>query len=153
MVPWSNRLYYYDEATAREVAVYPAPGSSEYDSYWRPFLVDFKAHLTAKGWFNMTNVAMDERSLTDMQAVINLVKSAAPGLGIALAGGWYPSIASDVRDYCIAFGGIPGDITAQAASRRAGRAEYYFLCLLRATRNPNSFVYSHPRKASGWAGM
>jgi hypothetical protein len=150
MVPWSNRLYYYDEATAKEVAVYPAPGSTDYDSYWRPFLVDFKTHLTAKGWFNMTNVAMDERSLSDMQAVINLVKSAAPGLGIALAGGWYPSIAPDVRDYCIGFGSIPGDVTAQAASRRAaGQNTTCYVCC--GDPSPNSFVYSPPAE-SVWLG-
>lgn len=150
MVPWNNTIYYDDVATGQEVSVSIAPGSLQYESYWRPFLVDFKAHLQTKGWFNMTNVAMDERSLSDMQAVINLVKSAAPGLGIALAGGWYTSIANDVRDYCIAFGGIPGDITAQAAARRtAGQNTTFYVCC--ADPHPNSFVYSPPAE-NVWLG-
>lgn len=150
MVPWSNRLYYYNESTGQEMAVYPAPGSAEYDSYWGPFLTDFKTHLTAKGWFNITNVAMDERSLSDMQAVISLVQSAAPGLGIALAGGWYTSIESDVRDYCIAYGSIPSDITSQAATRRAaGKNTTFYVCC--ADPSPNSFVYSPPAQ-NVWLG-
>jgi hypothetical protein len=150
MVPWNGTIYYYDEATAREVSVSLAPGSSQYNSYWQPFLVDFKTHLQLKGWFNLTNVAMDERSLSDMQAVINLVKSAAPGLGIALAGGWYPSIAGDVRDYCIAFGGIPGDITSIAASRRqVGQNTTFYVCC--ADPHPNDFVYS-PSAENVWLG-
>ncbi|MDE6645582.1 MAG: hypothetical protein K2J97_05810, partial [Muribaculaceae bacterium] len=62
MVPWNCELEYFDEAKGEKVTVVAEPGTEIFGEIWEPFLLDFKKHLGEKGWLEITNIAMDERS-------------------------------------------------------------------------------------------
>jgi hypothetical protein len=102
MIPWNLKFYYHDEALGKDTAMIAKPGSAEYEAHWRPMLVDFARHLKEKGWFNKTTIAMDERSMEDMQKAIAIIKSADNDFKISLAGNYHPQIAKDLFDYSVA---------------------------------------------------
>ncbi|MBJ7883126.1 hypothetical protein JEM65_21110, partial [Gelidibacter salicanalis] len=78
MVPWGNEFYYFDEATNQEVKLKAAPGTEAYEDLWKPFLIQFKAHLEQKGWNKITRIAMDERGPEEMKAMLKLLNQHAP---------------------------------------------------------------------------
>jgi Domain of unknown function (DUF303). len=150
MVPWGNRIFYYDENTDTEIAASATIGSSDWEAYWRSFLSSFYEHLIQKGWLSKTNIAMDEVAEADMAASTGLIKSIAPGLNIALAGYWHPAIEPELRDYSIGLGYLPANITDITEARRmAGKNTTFYVCC--ADPSPNNFVYSPPAE-SIWLG-
>lgn len=75
IVPWENRVIYYDEALGRDVEEKHYPGSSGWTNLWDPFLTDFVNHLDEKGWFDMVYIAMDERPVAQMIPALDLIDS------------------------------------------------------------------------------
>lgn len=103
MVTWDMSFIYYDEALDKETSFKTEAGSREYNEYWTTMLTDFTKHLKSKGWFNITAIAMDERPVESMKAVISLLRQIDPAWRIALAGDTYhPEIEKDIYDYSIA---------------------------------------------------
>lgn len=145
MLPWNNELHYYDAAADRIVEVRANPGTPEFEAMWRPFLRDFEAHLDAKGWLGKCCVAMDERSPETMDAAIGLLRSAAPGLGIAMADNHasYKRYA-DLDDVCVQIDCRVADEDL-ARRRRDGLLTTYYVCCSSAF--PNTFTFSEPWEA------
>ena len=85
LLPWNNELEYYDAATNSIITVVADPGTVVFKELWAPFLTDFTKHLTEKGWLEITNIAMDERSPEMMSEAVKLLEEYAPNLGISLA--------------------------------------------------------------------
>ena len=52
-------------------------------------LKDFTQHLKEKGWFTSTSIAMDERKLPDMLAVIKIIREIDTNWKISLAGAYH----------------------------------------------------------------
>lgn len=73
MIPWDNRIIYFDEAQNRDVQEKPSPGSVRWNELWNDFLDEFVIHLDEKGWFEKTYIAMDERPLSTMIPVLDLL--------------------------------------------------------------------------------
>lgn len=145
MLPWNNELHYYDAAADRIVEVRANPGTPEFEAMWRPFLRDFEAHLDAKGWLGKSCVAMDERSPETMDAAIGLLRSAAPGLGIAMADN-HASYKryTDLDDVCVQIDCRVADEDL-ARRRRDGLLTTYYVCCSSAF--PNTFTFSEPWEA------
>lgn len=145
MLPWNNELHYYDAAADRIVEVRANPGTPEFEAMWGPFLRDFEAHLDAKGWLGKCCVAMDERSPETMDAAIGLLRSAAPGLGIAMADNHasYKRYA-DLDDVCVQIDCRVADEDL-ARRRRDGLLTTYYVCCSSAF--PNTFTFSEPWEA------
>lgn len=145
MLPWNNELNYYDAAADRIVEVRANPGTPEFEAMWGPFLRDFEAHLDAKGWLGKCCVAMDERSPETMDAAIGLLRSAAPGLGIAMADNHasYKRYA-DLDDVCVQIDCRVADEDL-ARRRRDGLLTTYYVCCSSAF--PNTFTFSEPWEA------
>ena len=153
MVPWNCELEYYDEATDALITVVAEPGTEVFTAMWRPFLVDFKAHLEAKGWLSKTNIAMDERSPEAMDAAVELLTECAPEMGFAIAD-MHQSYKRylNMRDVCVAQE-QPAD-HADILSRRAeGFTTTFYICCNPAF--PNTFTTSQPFEAEllGWYGL
>lgn len=153
MVPWNCELEYYDEATDALITVVAEPGTEVFTAMWRPFLVDFKAHLEAKGWLSKTNIAMDERSPEAMDAAVELLAECAPEMGFAIAD-MHQSYKRylNMRDVCVAQE-QPAD-HADILSRRAeGFTTTFYICCNPAF--PNTFTTSQPFEAEllGWYGL
>ncbi|WP_302237352.1 glycoside hydrolase domain-containing protein [uncultured Alistipes sp.] len=145
MLPWNNMLHYRDAATGQYVDVKADPGTPAFREMWGPFLHAFTAHLRGKGWLEITNIAMDERSPEVMAEATALLREVAPELGIALADNHksfkqYPYI----RDMCA---GIFGPIDpADIADRRArGLTTTYYVCC--SSGFPNTYTSSAPAEA------
>lgn len=75
IVPWNNRIQYFNEATNKEESINPSPGSSLWIDTWTQFLTSFMAHLEEKGWFNITYISLDERGMEDLRASVDLIHS------------------------------------------------------------------------------
>jgi len=148
MVSWTNRVRYLDEATGDWVTVTPAVGSPEYADLWTPFLAAFVEHLRAHGWLERTNIAMDERTPEQMQAMQRMLKSAAPELGIALAGSNDPELKDMVNDWCV-YINPPLDPAIARERRQRGLPTTFYVCC--GPARPNTFTFSPPAE-SEWLG-
>lgn len=103
MITWDLGFIYFDEASGKNKTDTLQPGTEAYTRFWEPMLTQFTQFLKNKGWFQKTAIAMDERPVESMQAVIALLKKIDPSWKIALAGdSYHPEIANDIYDYCLA---------------------------------------------------
>lgn len=141
MVPWKMSFRYYDESTGRDTALVAKTGTPEYNAFWATMLRDFTGHLKEKGWFPITVIAMDERPMKDMQAVIKLLKDVDPNWKIALAGDYHPEIEPAIFDYSVAFR-WKFDPAALQRRQAGGQPSTYYTCCTEAY--PNGFTFSPP---------
>jgi len=146
MVPWGNRIGYRDAKTGDYHTITLPPGSPEWRRTWTAFLRAFRMHLRERGWLDRTAIAMDERSLPDMRAVIDLVHAEAPELGIALAGRPYSDINPAVTDYCVHIGARPDRAFCELRKQKNQPLTFYVCC---GPRRPNTFTFSPPAE-SAW---
>ena len=150
MIPWALQFDYIDQATSSPATFQAAPGSEEYNEYWGAFIADFARHLKAKGWFEKTMIAMDERPLESMQAVLGLIRKVEPALKISLAGNYHEPVIYDIVDFSETFSGkqeFPE--SAKAKRKELGLTTTFYTCCAEA--HPNMFVISNPDEAA-WLG-
>ena len=145
MVPWDMSFRYYDEATQSYKFITTTTGTAQYRELWTSFLTAFKAHLQEKGWFEKTNIAMDERAESDMLNAYNI----ANGLGfkMALAGNYHSSLCDKLQDKCVQLGQEHLFTAAQLADRKAKNriTTFYTSC---ANSEPNIYSNSFPAEAA-----
>lgn len=104
MVPWDMSFRYMDEASQKYAYLKTSTSSTEYEELWTDFLRSFAKHLKAKGWFERTVIAMDERGLDAMTDAYRVAQQAVPGIKMALAGNYHKELADKLYDYCVAYG-------------------------------------------------
>ena len=75
IVPWNNQIAYYDEASGRTVKESHTPGTAAWTAIWTPFVEDFMAHSEEKGWFDITYISMDERTMDQLEPTVDLIES------------------------------------------------------------------------------
>ena len=126
----------------------------ELEARWGAFLDKFAAHVKAKGWFEHTLMAMDERAPEDVLKVVKFVQRHAPGMRISMAGNRRPSdfkgISIDVYSQGLRAGFVSPEFLAEAAERRAkGLVTTHYVCCHPA--HPNTFLSSGPGEAF-WCG-
>lgn len=150
MIPWALEFDYYDQATSSNTTIQATPGSQEYNEYWGSFIADFARHLKSKGWFEKTMIAMDERPLESMQAVLGLIRKIEPAFKISLAGNYHEPVIYDIVDFSETFSGkqeFPE--SAKAKRKELGLTTTFYTCCAEA--HPNMFVISNPDEAA-WLG-
>ncbi len=150
MIPWALEFDYYDQATSSPTTFQAAPGSEEYNEYWGSFIADFSRHLKAKGWFEKTMIAMDERPMESMQAVLSLIRRTEPDFKISLAGNYHEPINFGIADFSEGFAPkkeFPE--SAKAKRKELGLTTTFYTCCAEA--HPNMFVISDPDEAA-WLG-
>lgn len=148
MVPWKIAFTYYDEALQQNAVFTGAIGTKDYNEFWLPMLQDFTRHLKEKKWFDLTTIAMDERPMASMQAVIKLLKSVDADWKLALAGDYHPEIEQDIFDYCIASNRHFPDETLERRRQQGKISTWYTSC---TEKYPNSFTFSPPDE-NVWMG-
>lgn len=152
IVPWRNRVSWTDERGARAWAVLK-PGTAEHTAYWKPFLADFERHLKAKGWIGETYIALDERDPEEVAAIAKLIKDAAPGLKMQMAGNRMPSDFKGIRidSYSQIMNHIDRPFLKETDERRrAGMVTTYYICCI--PRAPNTLMSSGAYEGA-WAGL
>lgn len=154
MVPWGNFLFYQDEATGEEVRVSAAPGTQEYTDLWTPFLKEFAQHLRAKGWADITRIAMDERAPEEMKAMLSLLEEVAPEFGVALADNHksYKLYPNQLKDLCVQPSAIVEEADLAFRKQNGYITTWYVCC---ADAFPNVFTFSDPAEGAfiGWRTM
>lgn len=150
MITWDLSFIYFDEALGKNHSVILTPGSDAYTNFWSGMLQEFTLHLKEKGWFSKTAIAMDERPVESMQAIIALLKNIDPGWKIALAGdSYHPEIEHDIYDYCLA-SYLRFDDAVLNERKAAGKpTTFYTAC---KERHPAGYTFSPPAENTflGW---
>lgn len=154
MIPWSMEFCYFDQATGANTSVKAAAGSSEYEEYWGCFLKDFANHLRAKGWFEKTMIAMDERPLDSMKAALAVIHKYEPDFKVSLVGDYHEPIIYYLSDYCQSFARdaeFPEEVKVQR--KELGLLTTFYTCCAEA--HPNTFVISDPEESTwlGWYAL
>ena len=151
MVPWNCEVEYFDEASGEVVTVKAEPGKKEFPVIWTPFLKDFKVHLSEKGWLELTNIAMDERSPEAMQAAADVLSECAPEMGFALADNHssYKKFTM-MRDVCVDIRQEPVSQADIDSRREKDQFTTFYICCVPSF--PNTFSTSEPFEAEilGW---
>ncbi|MGG5462065.1 glycoside hydrolase domain-containing protein [Clostridium sp. B9] len=151
MVPWANRVSYFDEIQGKEVFEILTPGSSTWNSYWGQFIDAFVAHLDLKGWEDITYIAMDERPAYVMNPVFELLKDTPLKISGAMNYGSVNQISDKVMDMSVAVREVHDEEEfAKFSQERRSKGQNTTLYL--ATGDyPNFFTYSNPAE-SAWVG-
>ena len=154
MCPWGYVCDYKTESgEVRKVVC--KPNTPEFADYWGAFLVDFAAHLKAKGWFDDTYIAMDERSPEDVKFIADFIQQKAPGMRIAMAGNRKPSdfagITIDNYSQGLRAGMLTPEFMAELPARREkGYKTTFYVCC--NPPRPNTFSSSGLGEAF-WLGV
>jgi hypothetical protein len=152
LIPWTEELIYYNEATRQNDTVKIKPGSSVFNEMWTPFLRAFSIHLEEKGWHNITVFAMDERNEEDMQNMLRMMDEVAPGMGVALADshGAYKLFPKKVKDLSVSYTNVGIESDDIESRRSMGYPTTYYVCCV--DEFPNTFTFSPPVDAVylGW---
>ena len=143
MLPWENRLHFFDEKKNERSVKKVSPGSEDFEMYWGAFLTDFVKHLDEKGWLEITNIAADERRPEDMAEANRVLTKYAPQLGFAMA----DKHASyrrfmNIKDCCVAQKQLYLTKEELAQRRAWGYVTTFYVCC--STYFPNNFTYSQP---------
>ena len=154
MVPWNCELEYFDEKAGEVITVKAEPNTPIFPKIWKPFLIDFKKHLQEKGWLEITNIAMDERSPEAMQAAAKVLMDCAPEMGFALADNHrsYEKFTM-MRDVCAAMRHQTVTPEDMAMRRAQGYTTTFYVCC--SPSYPNTFTTSQPYEAEllGWKNI
>ena len=149
LVPWGYKFDYYDIAShsIREIAC--EPGTPDYEDLILPFLVDFAAHLKAKGWFERTCIAMDERPMKQLQAARDVVRRADAGYRLKGAVNYSPEVVDLMYDIAVTFrhGDLPEGVVADRQAN--GQITTFYTCC--NPERPNTFTFS-PLPESAFLG-
>ena len=95
-------------------------------------------------------IAMDERPLESMQAVLSLIRKIEPDFKISLAGSYHEPVIYDIVDFSETFSGkkeFPESVKAKR--KELGLTTTFYTCCAEA--HPNLFVISDPDEAV-WLG-
>ncbi len=147
MLPWSLKFRYFDEKSGRSVAPRMEPGSAEYEDFWGHLLADLCRHTKAKGWFERTKIALDERPDKLIRPALAVLHKYAPGMEMVMACNRPSELNASAFDvsYCYRHG---DGLAKYAAERRAqGKFTTYYVCCSPA--RPNTFIFSDPAE-SAW---
>lgn len=149
MIPWNLKFYYYDEAAKKDTFIIAKPGSPEYAAHWQPMLKDFVKHLKAKGWFEKTMIAMDERPEEAMKAAMQIIRSADKDFKLSLAGSYHAPLGTALYDYSIAFSESYPAAVLKARLEKGLPTTFYTCC---TEGFPNTFSFSPTGEATfmGW---
>lgn len=148
MIPWRLSFQYYDQATNSLQEFKAKPGEKEYREYWLRMLKDFASHLKAKGWFEITHIAMDERPMKDMLEVLSIIREADPKYKVSLAGSLHDELVDELDDYCVALR-MKCSEEMKNKRRAEGKITTYYTCCVEPY--PNTFTFSDPAEAE-WLG-
>jgi len=152
LIPWTNKLVYFNEAAAQNDTVEIEAGSPAFIEMWTPFLKDFWIHLQEKGWHKITNFAMDERDGESMQKMLEMMDELAPDIGISLADSHkaYKRFPDKIKDLSISYTHVVIDKEDIEYRQSKGYPTTYYVCCV--DEFPNTFTFSPPVDAvyMGW---
>ncbi len=144
MIPWQLSFQYFDQASNSFKFLDAKPGEEAYEAFWLTMLTSFAQHLKEKGWFDITHIAMDERSMKDMLETLKVIRKADKDFKVSLAGTYHEELVNELDDYCITLAErFPAETID--ARREAGMVTTFYTCC--SEPRPNTFTFSPPAEA------
>lgn len=152
LVPWHYKFDYYDCATNSTKYINCQPKEQAYRDLILPFLKDFAKHLKAKGWFDRTCIAMDERPMDQMNAAYAVVKEADPNYRLAGAANYDVDSEEANKIYDMSVAHDFKLLSKESLQKRSDKGlivTYYTCC---GPDRPNTFTFSDPAESAylGW---
>lgn len=151
LIPWTSEIVYFDKVKEEKVIVRVETGSPEYVEIWSPFLMDFKAHMEEKGWLNITNLAMDEIKVDQMQSMLSVIDEIAPEFGLASADSEkaYKMYPDRIRDLTVTYAVMIDKDDLEYRKAKGYLSTFYVCC---REPYPNQFTFSPPVESTfiGW---
>ena len=146
IIPWNNEIHYFDAANNEVVNVVAKPGTPEFEGHWTPFLKDFVLHLRSKGWLEITNIAIDERTKEEVDGALKLLHKVSPELGVSYADNQntyqrYPN--SDDISIAVSHPFSAADLLDRQS--RGLTTSFYICC---SDGFPNQFTFSEPAEST-----
>ena len=140
VVPWGYEFEYFDIASSSVKTIACTPGEQAYEDYILPFLTDFAKHLKAKGWFDRTCIAMDERPMDQLIAARKVVQKADPGFRIQGAVNYSPEVVDIMYDISVgyAYSNLPDEVKRQR--KKDNLVTTIYTCC--GPDHPNTFTFS-----------
>lgn len=154
ILPWHLTFEYFDAALNVSVSKKMDPGSKEYEDYMLPFLTDLAKHLRAKGWFDKSCLAMDERPKELLEHAYSIIYKADKDYRIEGAINYFgPEVAERMYDISFALRpGLPVQMTPEevASHLAKGKKVTFYTCC--SPQRPNTFTDSAPAESAylGW---
>lgn len=161
LFPWNGFLFYFDEVTSNVQSVRTQPGTPEYQSFWKPFLVDFSEHLREKGWQEKTVLFIDERDPSMTLDLAKWVKSISPDFKMGFSGDFYPFLSEWMEDYSMPVNVVVDPEEMKKRILSSQKTSLYTSCFEQPNQ-PNMLLTSDLRdiyfltqlsKAKGYNGM
>jgi hypothetical protein len=148
-VPWGHRFRYLDETSGNYIDAEWSPKSEQFKAFWNVFLDDLKAHLSTKGWFEMTYLGINENPLEITLAAAKVIKENSKDWKITYDGDWHPELSSLIDDYSVIISREPSAKELLARTTSGFTTSYYVCC---NPPRPNTFVFSAPVEGRylGW---
>lgn len=146
IIPWNNEIHYFDAKNQKMVNVVAKPGTAVFEELWTPFLKDFSKHLASKGWLEITNIAIDERTREEVDGALKVIQQVAPELGVSYADNQktyqrYPNS----QDISVAIADPFSVEDLKDRQRRGLNTSFYVCC---SDGFPNTFTFSDPAEAT-----
>ncbi|HFI0635377.1 TPA: glycoside hydrolase domain-containing protein [Streptococcus suis] len=151
MIPWGNKVTYFNKATNQQESVTVAVTDPQYADIWKPFLRALVHHLDEKDWFDRFYMGIDERP--NMQLAFNLIDSVPNETGktlkIAAAAnhfsGSFASVAERVDHLSIGTPHMKSDMAAFERMVADRESKGKKTTLYTATEEyPNSMLFNLP---------
>ncbi|MGG5460546.1 glycoside hydrolase domain-containing protein [Clostridium sp. B9] len=150
MVPWENRIFYYDESLGREVEERLEPGSAKWNEYWRQFIDDLVVHVEEKGWTDITYIAMDERPVYTMEAVFDILEGTPLKVSGAMNYAGVGDLVDNVDDMSMAIHHVNDSFEEIIDHRKElGHNTTYYVC---TGLYPNTFTKRSLPSEAAWLG-
>lgn len=155
LIPWGNKVTYYDEKKQALRSAAPRPGTRKYKKLWTPFLKALCAHAKEKGWYDQIYIGIDERK--HMEEAYDLIDAVTGASGTPLkkaaamdhfSAKYFPLID---RMASVSVGSEPlkkaaGDYRT-LAKRRRENGDLQTTIYTCVGHFPNSFTYSMPAES------
>lgn len=152
LIPWGNRIRYYDEKKKKECCTAPRTGTRKYKKVWRQFLEALVAHADEKGWFDDLYIGIDERKA--MKKAYDLIDTVKNRDGKVLKkaaamnhfNAQYFPLIDRMASVSVGSEPLKGAMAdyRQLCARRKGRPELRTTVYTCVGHFPNSFTYSMP---------
>jgi hypothetical protein len=98
-------------------------------------------HLQKKGWLEKTYLGINENTLEQTLATIQVIKAHSKKWKITYAGNWHQELDTLLNDYCFLYGNEPDVNIVKNRAARGFTSTYYICC---NPPKPNDFVFSPP---------
>ncbi|PZX47690.1 uncharacterized protein DUF4091 [Algoriphagus chordae] len=159
LYPWNQTYFYFDE-TAGEVKTFKsAPGTDEYNAFWKPFLLDFASYLKAKNWMDKAVFWVDERDMNKTAELVKYVKGIDPAFKFGYSGRFSPALSELVYDYSLASNIVLDPDKLALRKSKGFKTTYYTSCyevqpnMLMASNYGDIYFLLMLSRAKGYDGM